>query len=162
MSDKNASAQAIALSSVIILFDGGQLIVPSSAVAEVLPYAPSLSLENVPPWVVGTMLWQADPIPLISLDNLLLDSNPESIQYRRIVILNMLSPQPRFHYFGLLSTDAPQRVLLKHDDLLNADAPGQPPPGVLSYASLKDRQVIIPDLDTIEADLRQAMHRVGR
>jgi hypothetical protein len=108
------------------------------------------------------MLWQSGPIPLISLDNLLLGSDSESIQYRRIIILTMLSPQPRFRYFGLLSTDAPQRVLLKRDDLLNTDAPGQPPYGVLSYASLKDRQIIIPDLDTIESDLADAMRRAGR
>ena len=162
MSEKTAPAQAYALSSVLILFGGGQLIVPNNAVAEVLPYAPSLSLENAPSWIVGTILWQADPIPLVSLDNLLLNSESEGLLYRRIIVLNMLTQHPRLRYFGLLSTDAPQRVLLQRNDLANVDAPGVPPVGVLSYATLKERQIIIPDLDALEAELIQAVRRIVR
>ncbi|MEZ5593242.1 MAG: chemotaxis protein CheW [Gammaproteobacteria bacterium] len=162
MSDKNAPAQVHALSSALIVFQGGQIIVPSNAVAEVLPYAPSLSLENAPPWVVGTMLWQADPIPLINLDKLLLQQPPEDVQYRRIIVLNMLTPHPRLRYFGLLSTDAPQRVLLQRNDLVPSAIPSQPPVGALSYAALKGRQVLIPDLDMIEAELVQVVRRGSR
>ena len=158
MSDPIASSSQT-LSSVLILFEGGQLILPSNAVAEVLPYAPSLSLENAPPWIVGTILWQADPIPLVSLDNLFLNSDPEQVP-RRIIVLNMLTQHPRVRYFGVLSTDAPQRVLLQRNELQAAPAEAETlPMGISSYALLKDRQIIIPDLDTIEAHVIKAARR---
>ena len=158
MSDPVTSSSQT-LSSVLILFEGGQLILPSNAVAEVLPYAPSLNMENAPPWIMGTILWQADPIPLVSLDNLFLNSDPEQVP-RRIIILNMLTQHPRVRYFGLLSTDAPQRVLLQRNELQAAQEETEALPlGIASYGLLKERQIIIPDLDTIEAHIIKAVRR---
>lgn len=159
-STSEKSSPAPALSSTIVIFDGGQLILPSNAVAEILPYAPSLGLEDAPPWIVGTILWQADQIPLVSLEALLFDDEPgQRQQYRRIVILNMLNKHPRLRYYGLLSTDTPQRVLLQRNEL---EAPREDtlvPNGILSHASLKGRQVMIPDLDVVEADLIKTVRR---
>lgn len=148
------------LSSALILFEGGQLILPSSAIAEVLPFAPSLSLENAPPWLVGTILWQADPIPLVNLDKLFLKSESERTP-RRIIVLNMLTQHPRVRYFGLLSSDEPRQVLLHANDLSQGQEENEAlPMGVKNYAYLKDRQIIIPDLDTIEAHIIQAVRRI--
>lgn len=55
------------LRCLLITVQGGQVILPNSLVAEVLPFATPLRIESAPTWVVGAMLWHNLTTPIISL-----------------------------------------------------------------------------------------------
>lgn len=161
-SDSNNSApQADLLSGITITFQGGQAILPHSVMAEILPFAPTPSLENAPPWVAGTLLWKTTTIPLVSLEALLYGVDPERIQYHRILIVHGLGNHPRLHNFGFLSTSAPETSDFARADIepdSNADAAGLPF-GIAARIKVKGQSAIIPDMDILERDLLQLMRR---
>jgi chemosensory pili system protein ChpC len=147
------------LRSLLITFQGGQAILPNSAVVEVLPFAPSLGIENAPRWVVGAMLWRALTIPLVSLERLMITENSnETGNYTRIIIVHALGNHPRLRYFGLLGSEAPRIIELERSGIsleINLDAL---PTGVLNRVSVYGQSAVIPDMDAIESILNRVMH----
>lgn len=145
------------LRCLLIAVQGGQLILPSSLVVEVLPFATPLRIEAAPHWVVGAILWRNLTTPLVSLGRLIFRVAPDSDLNSRIIILNTLGSDSQLLHFGLLGTSAPQPVNLQHSEInLDPDVVeiDLPMPGILSRARYQDQPVIIPDLDAIEAVLR--------
>lgn len=149
------------LRTFLIPFQNGQAILPNSSMVEVLPYATPLRLANAPPWVVGTMLWRALNVPLISLECLVSGPQNEAESYSRIVMVNTLGNDPRLLYLGLLGTDAPHLVNLERQDIVLDDTAEPPGPGVLSRVRVKEQPALIPDLEALEAALRPLMHQHG-
>lgn len=152
------------LASIIITFQGGQAILPHSVVTEVLPFAPSLSLENSPAWVAGSLLWKTTTLPLVSLEALLHGADPEQVQYNRIVITHGLGNHNRLRHFGFLSTSVPEtsdfsRADIEPDGKTDNAAASALPFGILARIKVKGQSAVIPDLDVLERDLLQLMRR---
>ena len=151
--------QSQVLRSLLITFEGGQAILPNSTVVEVLPFAPSLGIENAPRWVIGAMLWKALTIPLVSLERLLAsEADGGSGNYNRIIIVHALGNHPRLRYFGLLGSEAPRIIELERTGIsLELNLEGLPT-GVLSRVSVYGQPAVIPDMDAIESILNRVMH----
>jgi chemosensory pili system protein ChpC len=152
-------AEPQVLRSLLIAFQGGQAILPNSAVVEVLPFAPSLGIENAPRWVIGAMLWKALTIPLVSLERLIVTENAsETGHYTRIIIVHALGNHPRLRYFGLLGSEAPRIIELERSGIsleINLDPL---PTGVLNRVLVYGQSAVIPDMDAIESILNRVMH----
>ena len=147
------------LRSLLITFEGGQAILPNSTVVEVLPFAPSLGIENAPRWVMGAMLWKALTIPLVSLERLVAsEADSDSGNYTRIIIVNALGNHPRLRYFGLLGSEAPRIIELERTGISLELNLQDLPTGVLSRVSVYGQATIIPDMDAIESILNRIMH----
>lgn len=150
------------LRCLVITIQGGQLILPNSLVAEVLPFATPLWIEGAPEWVVGAMLWRNLTTPLVSLARLIYQVPVEADHNSRIIIVSAFGANPRLPYFGLLGTAAPRPVTLQHSEIdLDPEAATQSGNqlGVLSWASYAGEPVVIPDLEAIEAVLQPLVER---
>jgi len=150
------------LRCLLIAVQGGQVILPNSLVAEVLPFATPLRIEAAPQWVVGAMLWRNLTTPLISLGQLIFRVAPDTDLNARIIILNTLGSDSQLPHFGLLGTSAPRPVNLQRSEIsLDPDVAETDPrePGILSRARYQDQPVLIPDLDAIEAVLQPLVRR---
>ena len=150
------------LRCLLIAVQGGQVILPNSLVAEVLPFATPLRIEAAPQWVVGAMLWRNLTTPLISLGQLIFRVAPDTDLNSRIIILNTLGSDSQLPHFGLLGTSAPRPVNLQRSEIsLDPDVAETDPrePGILSRARYQDQPVLIPDLDAIEAVLQPLVRR---
>jgi chemosensory pili system protein ChpC len=142
----------------LLPFKSGHVLLPHSSMVEVLPFATPLTMENAPSWVVGTMLWRARDVPLVALENLVLNIQPKLDSHARIVMVNTLNTQADFPYMGLLGTDAPRLVNVNYDEITRIDPPSEyTGSGVLSWAQFKEHLTIIPDMDAIEAVLSPLM-----
>lgn len=138
----------------LLPFKSGHVLLPHSSMVEVLPFATPLTMENAPSWVVGTMLWRALDVPLVALENLVLNIQPELDSHTRIVMINTLNTHADFPYIGLLGTDAPRLINVNYDEIMRIDPlPEFTGLGVLSWTQVKDHMAIIPDMDAIEAIL---------
>jgi chemosensory pili system protein ChpC len=150
------------LRCLLISVQSGQLILPNSLVAEVLPFATPLRLENAPHWVLGTMLWRNLTTPLVSLGQLIFHVAPEADLNSRIIFVNALGVDSQLPHFGILGTSAPRPLnVQRHDIQSDPEIPAadQGRPGVLSWARYHEQAVVIPDLDAVEAVLRPLVHR---
>lgn len=136
----------------------GYVLLPHSSMVEVLPFATPLTMENAPSWVVGTMLWRALDVPLVALENLVLNIQPELDSHTRIVMINTLNAHVDFPYIGLLGTDAPRLINVNYDEIARIEHPPEfTGSGVLSWTQFKDHVAIIPDMDIIETALSPLM-----
>jgi chemosensory pili system protein ChpC len=150
------------LRCLLISVQSGQLILPNSLVAEVLPFATPLRIEDAPPWVVGTMLWRNLTTPLVSLGQLIFRVTPEADLNSRIIFVNALGADSQLPHFGILGTSAPrplnvQRHELQPDPEIPTSDQGRP--GVLSWVRYQEQPVVVPDLDAIEAVLQPLVRR---
>jgi chemosensory pili system protein ChpC len=143
---------ADSLDAVLLPLDSAQVLLPAAALIEVLPYAPTLALENAPPWLVGTLLWGAAKAPLVSLDALFAGINPRTIVHRRIVLLQAPTAHPRLHYFGFLTVAPPESLRITRNDLAYDSRAGDLPLGALCQVQWAEgeRSALIPDLDALE------------
>jgi chemosensory pili system protein ChpC len=147
------------LRSMLISLQGGQAVLPSSSLVEVLPFAAPLKLENAPLWVVGTVLWRSLNIPLVSLEWLIYDTGPGRGVYSRIVVVYTLSKDPKLPCFGFLTTSAPHLLNVERAHIGLDEAAGALKPGVLSWVKVNDQRACIPDMGAIEAQLIPLMYR---
>lgn len=150
------------LRCLLITVQGGQIILPNSLVAEVLPYAAPLRIETAPHWVVGAMLWRNLTTPLVSLGRLIFRVAPDADLNSRIIIIHSLGTDSKLPHFGLLGTAAPRPLnLQRHEIVLDTQTSGAEVnrPGILSWARYQESPVIIPDLETIEAVLQPLVRR---
>jgi chemotaxis signal transduction protein len=150
------------LRCLLMTVQSGQIILPNSLVAEVLPFAMPLQIETAPHWVTGAMLWHNLTTPLISLGRLVFRVAPDADLNSRIIIVNTLGADSRLPHFGILGTAAPRPLNLRREDLkLNLEIPDadRNRPGVLSWAGYQDQPVVIPDIDAIEAVLQPLVRR---
>jgi chemosensory pili system protein ChpC len=151
------------LRCLLIAVQGGQIILSSNLVVEVLPFATPLPIETAPHWVAGTMLWRNLTTPLVSLGRLIFRVAPEADLNSRIIIVNTLGVDASLPRFGILGTSAPRPINVRREDLALdpevTDAEAHRP-GILSWARYQDEPVIIPDLEAIEAVLQPLIRRV--
>ena len=152
----------LSLRCLLITVQGGQLFLPNSFVAEVLPFATPLRIETAPNWVVGAMLWRNLTTPLVSLGRLIFRVKAEADLNSRIIIVNTLGADSKLPYFGILGTSAPRPLNLRHQDIqMDQDVAASEShrPGVLGWALYQDQSVIIPDMEAIEAVLQPLLRR---
>ena len=147
------------LRSFILNLPSAKIVLPYSSMIEVLPFATPLKLENVPSWVVGTLLWRSLNVPLIALDRLIHEVETEIDAYTRIVMINTLGDDPQLPYLGLLVTDAPRLTSLgRMDVILDKTAKSTVQTGVLSWVIVRQEPAIIPDISAIEQVLSTLLH----
>ncbi|HRF63296.1 MAG TPA: chemotaxis protein CheW [Candidatus Competibacter sp.] len=154
--------EASNLRCLLITVQGGQAILPSSVVVEVLPFASPLGIETAPHWVIGAILWRNLTTPLVSLGRLIFRVQPESDINSRIIIVNTLGNDSRLPYFGIVGTSAPRPINLRRDELQpngEIDDEDLYLPGILSWARYQNQPIIIPDLEAIEAVLKPLIRR---
>lgn len=149
------------LDAVLLPVHTGHILLPAGAVVEVLPYAPTLALENAPPWLVGTLLWGASTAPLVSLDALFTAVEPRSIQHRRIILLQAPTAHPRLHHFGFLATAPPENISVERGRLALDSSTEELPLGALCRVRWveEERTALIPDLDALERMLLKILRR---
>lgn len=146
------SAAEDSLDAVLLPIDSAQVLLPAAALIEILPYAPTLALENAPPWLVGTLLWGAATAPLVSLDALFTGVSPRTIAHRRIVLLQAPTAHPRLHYFGVLAIAPPEPISVSRDALAHDKRIEDLPLGALCRVRWVEgeRSALIPDLHALE------------
>jgi chemosensory pili system protein ChpC len=131
------------------------LLLPNAAVAEVL------SRENlrpsgpgVPPWLAGYCAWNNRSLPVVSFEGLNGAPPADMTRRARVVVINSLGTHLPTGLFALVAQGYPHLVTLNR----SAVAPGalrntDRSDLILSRAKIANQEAVIPDLDTIEAEI---------
>lgn len=147
--------------SQMLSLDGDPLILPNTAVAEIINYRDPTPVDNSPEWLLGTMEWRGIRIPLMSLESAMGKSMPAISSQNHIAILNSISDDDTINFYALVTGSLPRLVNLD-EKTITAAANDDKDDLVLSNVLVNKKAAIIPDLDAIENMVKETGLRNSR
>ena len=143
---------------VLIQIEGARLLLPNATIAEVLSYADPEPVENAPDWLLGRIRWRGWQLPLVSFARIAGFAEERGGLGSKVVVLKALGGDAKLPHFALLTQGFPRLVTVSHEALvLDADNGDALPRGVQARVLLKDNTALIPDLESVEVSLHEAL-----
>ena len=89
------------LTGLLLTLNDRLLLLPNTAVAELVPYRNVQAAQNSPVWLLGQIPWRDLSLPLLSFEAASSDAavNTDSA---RVVIINALGGRAKFRFFALV------------------------------------------------------------
>ncbi|KAF1720358.1 chemotaxis protein CheW [Pseudoxanthomonas wuyuanensis] len=138
-----------------------RLLLPNATVAEVLSRAPVEPIAGAPDWLPGRINWQGWQVPLVAFAHLTGQGRDAVAHNSKIVVLKTLSGNESMPYFALLTPSFPRLVSVPRDGLL-ADATEEDlPPGVQMRVLLGEEGALLPDLESVEIMIGDALAKAA-
>jgi len=128
-----------------------KILLPNTAVAEVISYTRPESVENAPQWMLGNIRWRDEKVPLLSFE-LLSGVGKQQHAVCRIAVLNTLNGNPHIPYIALLIQSIPQLRLIQESSIVVTEEDEQMDV-VAASIDFSGESVLIPDLDAMEQKL---------
>ena len=148
MNDKTASVRCMLLPLTSL-----NLLVPNSAVAEIIGYSPPLALANCSDWFAGVVLWRGVYVPVVSVEQMSGIATAGVGPRARIAIIYNPEKDAELPYLGIHMQDIPRAYLADPDSTESGSNDGL---SEYLLTRVDDEQLarVIPDLDRIIADLK--------
>jgi chemosensory pili system protein ChpC len=141
--------------SLLIPISRAKLIVPRTAVAEVMGYMPPRNRpKNVPAWFLGMVRWGDEEVPLVSFEATCGNAVPESSSRSRITYFHALQGDLDPPVLAMLTQGYPYLVRVTDgvlSELTDSELPEDAP--ALAHFRMANERPIIPDLAEIERRL---------
>ncbi len=129
------------------------LLVPNSAVAEIIGYSSPRQITDTSDWFAGVVLWRGVFIPVVAVEQMCnLDTAVVGPRARIAIIYNP-AKDPDLPYVGIHMQDIPRAYLAEAESMDSSSDEGL---SEYLVTRVDDEQLarVIPDLDKIIADLK--------
>ncbi len=151
MTQAVATEQTVAqITGLLLTLSDRLLLLPNTAVAELVAYRNVQPAENSPNWLLGQIAWRDLSLSLLSFEAAASDV-PANLDNARVVIINAIGGRPKFRFFALLIKGIPRSVRIDHSLQRLADEPLQALE--LDAVSIDGEVAKIPDLAGLEQKL---------
>lgn len=102
------------LTGLLLTLSDRLLVLPNTAIAELVAYRQVQTAENSPNWLLGQIRWRDLNLPLLSFEAA---SNDAAVvtERARVVIVNAIGGRPKFRFFALLIQGIPRSVRIETD-----------------------------------------------
>ncbi len=129
------------------------LLVPNSAVAEIIGYSTPRPLSHCSDWFVGVVLWRGVYIPVIAVEQMCDIATAGVGPRARIAIIYNPEKDPELPYVGIHMQDIPRAYLADPDSTESGSSDGL---GDYLMTRVDDEELarVIPDFDMIIAALK--------
>ena len=130
------------------------LLVPNSAVAEIIGYSAPRRLANCSDWFAGVVLWRGVYVPVVAIEQMCNIASAGAGPRARIAIIYNPEKDPDLPYLGIHMQDIPRAYLADPDSTESGSSEGL---SEYLMTRVDDEQLAraIPDLDRIIADLKR-------
>lgn len=151
--EHSESSQPLALTALILSIVGRNLLIPNTAVAELIAWQP---VDDLPGGVqkkdglVGRIAWRGLQVPLVSFEVLAGDAEPDVTEATRIAILNSLDPSAGLSFYAVLLQAIPRPVQI---NAILQTVSQNPRPGEQQLVQLDGQLLAIPALEELEQTL---------
>lgn len=134
------------------------LLVPNSAVAEIIGYSTPRQLSATSDWFSGVVLWRGVYIPVVAVEQMCGVGAAQTGPRARIGIIYNPERDPDLPYLGIHMQDIPRAYLAEADSMEAGNDEGL---SEYLMARVDDEQLgrVIPDLDKIIADLKREFNQ---
>ena len=143
------SQPAAELRSLLIPVGSGHLILPNSAVAELITYQQAQPVPDAPPWLLGLLAWRTQMIPSVAFEGLAHGERPEVNRRSRLVVLKGTVHKSDIPFYALVTQGFPRLLQLGPSDLAPRDAEEENPIVQMSVTA-SGVPAEIPNLEAIE------------
>lgn len=140
--------QSEQLHTLLIPLAGASLLLPNTAVAEVVNYQAPDRVADAPEWLLGLLTWRDRRIPVVGFEALAGAGAPQAVRQSRIAVLNTLNGDSALPYVAVLTQGIPQLRALDAEAL-----EGEVTPRGVVHARVRIRgteTALIPNLDELE------------
>jgi chemosensory pili system protein ChpC len=142
------------LYAVMIALSGDTLLLPNAAVAEVVAAEALIRTPEGPEWLLGHYNWNARRVPALSLEALNGGQKPPPSRRERLIIVNSLGTRLAGGVVAFLAQSYPHLITLNRAAIRSLPlAATDRPELVLTRVKIANSEALIPDFETIEADL---------
>lgn len=130
------------------------LLLPNSAVAEIIGYSAPRELADTSDWFEGVVLWRGVYIPVVAVEQMCGLDTAEVRPRARIAIIYNPEKDPELPYLGIHIQDIPRAYLAEADSMISGGDEGL---GEYLITRVDDEELarVIPDLDKIIATLKR-------
>ncbi|MEM7563092.1 MAG: chemotaxis protein CheW [Pseudomonadota bacterium] len=153
MSDKQTSVRCM-----LLPLNSMNLLIPNSAVAEIIGYSMPRSLSDTSDWFGGVVLWRGVYVPVVAVEQMCNIDTAQVGPRTRIAIIYNPEKDPELPYLGIHMQDIPRAYLAEGDTMESGSDDG-----ISEYllSRVDDDQLnrVIPDLDKIIADLKKEFNQ---
>lgn len=136
--------------SQILGLSGDPMVLPNTAVAEIINYVDPTPVKDAPDWLLGTLDWRGYRIPLLSIENAMGEGTQELASDSRIAILNCVGGRKTFSFYAIVTKGLPRLVNID-EKIISPIVDGVKNKLVSSSVMLNQVKAIIPDLEEIES-----------
>jgi chemosensory pili system protein ChpC len=129
------------------------MLLPNVAIAEVSNYRVPDEQADTPDWLLGTIDWRGQIIPVVSLELFCGDKIPANPVYSRFIIVNSVRANSPVHHYALVAAALPRSTLFDNtivDDVQDCDLPA-----LQCRVFIGREQAVVPDLDHLQEALEQ-------
>jgi len=149
------------VASQILSLHGERVILPNTAVAEIIPYIKPEALseaigKSAPDWLLGMIAWRGLSIPLISIETIFGGSYEQQGKRSSIAIINAVGDAAGVPYFAIVTQGIPRLLQVSADTLSAIDETGDDNKAVACHVVLDGDVAVIPDMDEVETMLKNA------
>ncbi len=110
MTQAVANEQAVAqITGLLLSLSDRLLLLPNTAVAELVAYRNVQPAVNSPSWLLGQIAWRDLSLPLLSFEAAS-SQTAVNLDSARVVIINAIGGRPKFRFFALLIKGIPRSV----------------------------------------------------
>jgi chemosensory pili system protein ChpC len=129
---------------------GGQLLLPSTIVAEVFDYnEPELVFNDQPKWLLGMINWREQRVPLLSIEEALsLHKKEVPLKKYHTVVLYGLESTQTMPFYGFRATNVPGSLAVVEKTLIRFNVEKRK--GLVFNVEHDSNQVLLPDVNYLE------------
>ena len=129
------------------------LLVPNSAVAEIIGYSAPRPLSKCSDWFVGVVLWRGVYIPVVAVEQMCDIATAGVGPRARIAVIYNPEKDPELPYVGIHMQDIPRAYLADPDSTESGSSDGLGD-YLLTRVDNEELARVIPDFDMIIAALK--------
>ena len=147
-------SEAHAIRCMLLPLTGINLLLPNSAVAEVIAYPMPRKLANTSDWFTGVALWRGIYVPVVEVEQLCGIGVANSSHRARLAVLYNPEADDALPYLGVHIQDIP-RAYLAESATINASSEMDVEPFLKCRVDDESLYRAIPDLDAIITELKK-------
>jgi len=148
MNDKATSVRCMLLQLTSL-----NLLIPNSAVAEIIGYSTPRHLPDTSDWFSGVVLWRGVYVPVVVVEQMCNISTAQMGPRARIAIVYNPEKDPELPYIGVHMQDIP-RAYLAEAESMESGSDENLSPYLITQVDDEQLARVIPDMDRIIADLK--------
>lgn len=145
--------QEIVVRSQLIPMHNTRLVLPNTAIAEVISYHKPEPIEGAPDWIAGFFSWRGLKIPLINFETAAMGQPPQTHRRCKVIVLNTLTGSSQTPFYGLISQGIPRLMGLDSSTILDAPNAVSEQYFVLRQVLVEGHPAIIPDQKSMEMEM---------
>lgn len=145
--------KATAVRCMLLPLSSLNLLIPNSAVAEIIGYSTPRGLPDTSDWFPGVVLWRGVYVPVVTVEQMCSIGTAQVGPRARIAIIYNPEKDPELPYLGIHMQDIPRAYLAEAESMESGSGEGL---SQYLVTRVDDEQLarVIPDIDRIIADLK--------